>query len=205
MRPFIRQEDVELRLHNTVCMYKNKPVFVTVSRDWDVNNVHIVPLSKALDNSVKRVVVNIGSDDFVALVPELGYINFLKNATSLKRVSGRVQKQGLSTDCVGYRPGDSLDGFPRNSWFFSKAMEDVLENVYPTQSSAFSSTMAEEGSSYAFHKHIAFSNKKHVINLEYRGRAVGFYDANRERFFLFDTLKDRSFLEQILNNHGVKV
>lgn len=205
MRPFIRQEDAHLRLHDTVCMYKGSPVYVEVILDWQVNHVHVLPLRDAISKNSKKIVVDISSDDFSALIPELGYINYKKDCSFLKRVSGRVQKQGLSIRCVVYPNTSHLNDYPYASWFCSPDMENVLKNVYPSQDEAFHAVWTDACTSRAFHKHIAFSKKKGVINLEYRGRVVGYFSPERERLLLNENIKDRSFLEQILNKNGVLV
>lgn len=202
MRAFIRQEDTQLRLDNTIVMWQGEPHWCRVSLDFPVNHVHITALEDVQTGRGKRKLVDLTSDDFSANIPELGYVNREYYCDFVSRSPERRQKQGLCVNTV-----KSASGNDPSVYMFTVEFRNMLKNVYPTFDEALTKVEQLGVARVAFHKQLALLKRSKVspVVLEVRGREVATFNNETNIFEIHKDRKDYSFLFEMLTNLGIRV
>lgn len=201
--PYIKQDDVHMRLHNTYCMYDGKPVFVQVNMGYTIGEVVVYPPG-TLD-AAKAKVVNITDDKFKFVFPELGYFNYKNCAVYIVRRPDRNQRQGLdpgTCTVVVHTQNDS--GLPPSvsTLICSENFIPNLEGIYPSLSEALD-LLKEDAQSVAISKRVAIGYiGRNLLALFYDSRLIGTYNRKRE---VFSITEDRlpSLVLSRLTNLGI--
>lgn len=184
LKPFIRQEDCHMRLHGTVCFFKESPVYVEVSNDFPVNSIHITPLAAMRRGSGprdgERLLIQVDNPDFCAAVPPLGYVNASagRRAVFVVREPERRTRQGLSSTATMTTTGTRF----RTADLFTAEFENMLLNRYPSFQDTLDSIKKGEWNSRAFHLDLAIGTNNGLIVLYFQGNAAAFYDIETETF-----------------------
>jgi len=177
MRCLIPSADLHLKLHETVCRYDGKPVWVTVPGNG---------LVRLYDLPSRRNPKDINSEDVrfdVASVP-LGYVNMWshKLVTYLSRIPIRRVKQGL---CLRSLTLARIDGrkegtFSTSSVIVSQGFVEAIEGTYPSIEKALAKLRKEMNEEEKIFPQIAISrevaltiNGVGVINVFFKTEHVG--------------------------------
>jgi len=166
----LNREDIRTRLHNTVCMYRGKPVYITVDNILDNSQLHIVnsyPLG-SMRNAPDKI--DYRDDEFSNASPPLGYMYYSGNAYYLSRVAVRQFQLGVSANNIRDEKGQMFD---RGS-LLSKEFEQCVTGNHVTLKRAVD--LLEEGSyvtSVPIHRHYAvFKSGRKGLMLHSRGEPV---------------------------------
>lgn len=206
MKPFIRQEDASNRLNNTVCFYKGKPVYVTVSVDFPTNDIHIVDFGAMVSGrKTTPKIINVTDKEFDPFPRPLGYINYVGYAVYVGRLPERRPKQGLSMDAicvVNENPG----GWNGRTLFNTEDFYNMLINKYPSFQEALAS-LDDGNTSCAFHRECAISYiaRTRSVGLIYRGRMIGLYNRTKGIFQFLPETRDASYLMPVLGSYGIHI
>lgn len=201
--PYIRQDDVYMRLHHTYCMYDGKPVFVNVNVGYTIGEVIIYPPGDL--SATKAKVVNITDDKFKFVFPELGYFNYKNRAVYLVRRPDRNQRQGLDlATCTVIVHNQNDSGLPPSvsAILSSENFIPNLEGIYPSLQEALK-LLKEDAQSVAISKRVAIGYiGRNLLGLFYDSRLIGTYNRKRE---VFSITEDRlpSLVLSRLTNLGI--
>ncbi len=186
--PYTTYKDVENRLHGTVCRYKNKPYYVSVSEECVVlhtvdrkRKVHVLDYSNLSEIDVSSI--------------EVGYINYVSGqgipeaekpnkVYYMKRTVKRQWKQGLSQGNVIYE--DLSGNKVPTDLLFSKFFEDSVNGVFPSFNEAIK-TIGRDGE-MAISQEVALKSLPvGVILLYLRGKNLGWIAPNSRSINLEDS------------------
>ncbi len=201
--PYIKQDDVHMRLHNTYCMYDGKPVFVTVNVGYPVGDVTIYPPG-SLD-AAKAKIINITNDKFKFVFPELGYVNYKNCAVYLGRRPDRNQRQGLDpASCYAtvHAQNDSRLPPSVSTIICSENFIPNLEGIYPSLQEA-RKLLKEDAQSVAISKRVAIGFvARNLLGLFYDSRLIGACNIKHD---VFSITEDRlpSLVLSRLTNLGI--
>jgi hypothetical protein len=191
-------EDVRRYLHNTICMYKGLPVWVTVPADVLPDMVMTHPL----DGSRRGKSADHTKDDFDYSSVRLGYLQYRGDAYYLQRVPDRGNKQGVSSEHLVSVPKVPGGGFP-NQALMSKEMQDCILGTYPTFAEALAAVKDGDVRSHAFCRTMAVGwLGSSQVGLYYKGRLVATM-GGKDEFFTLISSEDRSFIKQIMLKENV--
>lgn len=166
---FTRISDVDVRqfFRNTLCLYKDKPVFVRETEGFNLSITH-------LETGAKQNVL-FNAKDFGPLRERIGMVNEGGNVFFVKRTPVRIMQIGHSTsntkvDCViqtrsedgYYGSRDAVRGLQKPSVY------SAIANKYPTFKTAVSKAKLIGG--MAFDKQFAVDYNG---NIYYRTQKVG--------------------------------
>lgn len=198
--PYIKQDDVHMRLHNTYCMYDGKPVFVTVNVGYPVGDVTIYPPGSV--DVLKSKVINITNDKFKFVFPELGYVNYKNCAVYLGRRPDRNQRQGLdpgSCYAIVHAQNDSRLPPSVSTIICSENFIPNLEGVYPSLTEALE-LLKEDAQSVAISKRVAIGYiGRNLLGLFYDSRLIGTYNRKREMFSITEDRLPSLVLSRLTN------
>lgn len=181
-------DDKIRRLHNSICLYDNKPVYVQARNVYDnkgslitlgEEEVLLNPLGefphieKMADSYFTKVKYT--DDRFCYRAFPLGYVNYKGHAVYVERTPSQQQTQGLTTNQLVVSE-DAARSFNLSAMIRSSAMIDCILGIYPTIKEA--ELLLSDGgvSSIAFDRN--FSLKKissGLTFLNYQDTIVGMY------------------------------
>lgn len=185
-------EDAQMRLRNTVVLYKGKPVVVTsvqhgrgedegpmrvLIQDLPINLAKAEPFDRGLrleDEKAERKYI---SSKYFDIAPfPLGYVNSPDGAFYCARLPNRVQKQGL---CAENFSGKLNNGMSVNWQTFLKCKETpaMIANNYPSFDKAMAAL--ERCPSVAFSREFCLVKDEvlpDLIFLYHKGVKVGWYN-----------------------------
>lgn len=193
-REYYSVEDKMRRLHNTICLYKGEPIFVSAN-EYHGNTVGIQALAAPTS---KQAVVEYTEEDFDYKSFCLGYMNFSSHAVYLSRRPDRQNRQGLSFDTMHQDP---YIYHPRD-FMRTQALVDCMKGVYPTIEQAIENVMVVGWNSSAFARRLAIESKGGNVLLVHRGRPIAQKKYGTFEFMLMPT-GDYSYLKDMLIKQGV--
>lgn len=186
--PFLSLNDTRNRVHRTVCMFKDRPVYCQVE---DVNLLKCRPLRSRPTGPDLEVWVQ--DSEFSYKSPPLGYLNYENAAWYVMRIPTRQIRAGLSPELLTTEPR----GINPADFLMTKAFEDCILGNHPSLANALEKL--KKIASVAIHRHVALVNDGPNIMLHYRAVPVGSYDPHTNSF-LFAEGPQRSFIERIVQN-----
>lgn len=202
-RAFLSMDDVRLRLHKTVCMYKGEPVYVNVDDIGTDHKVRVCPLVAVANASLdKYKLVDYREDAFDYKYMELGYMNYKNNTWFLARNPERKNHQGLKYDCIHSTPyiGDEHSYI---NWFFSSAMHDCIMGKYPTLTEALDKLRNEDAKGVAVHRDFAVKwIDNNNIGMFYREQLISIKDDVTDKFNLIPK-RSTSYIQRFLEAAGL--
>lgn len=209
---FGQQDVMQMRLNDTICMYKGQPVHVYSSAEYDHPMVTVCseyfdgdgPIP--LDNYIE---VDYTSDDFDYYMPPIGYMNYNNLARAraqyIRRLPMRQYKQGLSPR---YLKGSGLepDGNVRmTSLLCSSGFRTMLLNQYPSVYEAIGLMEDQKAESVAISRVVAIGPQDDKFYKVYHKNIVvaGY---NREHGYVrtFPSTK-QTIIDRILMASGMEV
>ena len=199
MEEYLSRDDARLRLHQTVCLYKGKPVYVRLD-----NEDHETPyeckiweLSK-VNKGVRAKTIDYRDKDFNAKEIELGYCQAGMTAVYLSRLPVRQNQQGLKHDNILSEPGN----IPYE--FYSDNMEHCIIGKHRPLKTALA--MLNDG-----YEKIPLSRILAVgwldrtkIALYYKEQIVALKEDTTNRFNIISS-KTSSFVMRIIDKQGVLI
>lgn len=198
-------EDVRLRLHRTICMYKGHPYYVSNERiNPPSTEVWLYPVDYRNYNQDELDKIKIKVDhhdpDFETRSPPLGYAFYRNRAYYVSRIPDRRQRQGLSPESLRVDPSE-IDNI---SLFTSKSIEDCILGRHKSPEEAVIMIETNQAKSVPIHRHMAIGKiqNNHVLGLYYRNRLIGTKDSRLLRFNLIQS-RDVSFLIKIVDKMGL--
>lgn len=199
--PYIRQDDVQMRLHNTYCMYDGKPVYVTVNVGFNIGEVTTYSPEKPMTAENAKL-VNIMDDKFSFVFPELGYFNYKNMAVFVARRPDRNQKQGLDPGtCVvsSHSIGESTLPPSIHNLFSSENFVENLLGKYPSLREALD-LLLKDSVSVAISKNVAVGYiGRNLVGLYYNYKLIGTYNRKREVFTITEDRLPKIILSRLLN------
>jgi len=185
----IDKNDVNKRLVNTVCRFKDDPVYVLGSRE------HVLELYEMTTG--RRFKQDYRVPEFDYRSPPLGYINVENRAFYLTRLPSRGnQRQGLCHSTVWC----SDPGFRAQDYISSKELRLCILGQHPSLTNAVE-MLENEYESVAISRHVAINKlATSTLGLHYRGRLVG--TRERGQWRLLDS-GDSSIIEPLIRKAGV--
>lgn len=186
------------RLHETVCFWDGKPVYVYVSKQ-DANDIVRIRSLGIIAEELRQVSYLSYKFDYSKY--KLGYYNsVVHGALYVKRLPLRRWKQGLSSGCLIASGGRNIQKKDMDTGAFSK----MLKNEYPSLAKCI---LQSRKNRYpvAFHRNFAINvvdgNKCH---LHYKGDIVGTCEYDKDDNDKLDVNIQSSMpytvIHEILNN-----
>jgi hypothetical protein len=202
-RAFLSMDDVRMRLHKTVCMYKGEPVYVNVDDIGTDHKVRICPLVATPNASLEKYkLVDYREDAFDYRFMELGYLNYKGNCWFLSRNPERKNHQGLKYDCVSASPGDLNDHYSYINWFFSAGMNDTILGKYPKLSEALDK-LRDDAKGVAVHRDFAVRwIDTNNIGMFYREQLISIKEDVTDKFNLIPK-RSTSYIQRFLEAAGL--
>lgn len=201
------QEELSMRLDQTICRYKGHPYFVITSgyAETIYPNVGLCRLNSS--RMIPSIIVDHRDPDFDDSAVPLGYLNWADEACYLKRIPQRVSAQGLRSNSIEMLPRPRTSGARETSWFTAREMESCILGRYPSLNSVLSwlRESGRVGASKAIHREIAVSLiDSRRMGLLYKGRLVATSDSVRDvsNWTYLDN-PDASILRRIIEKTGV--
>lgn len=208
-KAFLNYQDTVMRLQRTICMYRDKPMYVYVDeiedRDKYDNTLNLYPLCPNGLRSSKATIIKVTDKEFSYKEMPLGYILFEDECVYLTRNPDRKNNQGLHPNVLYTDPG--FRNYNSNSWFKSVGMENCIMGTHPSYKEALillDSTNAYSYSMVPFHRHFAvgfLDSRRRTKGIFCRGRLVATYDLNGSAKLL--EAPDASFIRPLLEKLGV--
>lgn len=165
---FESQRDVQRRLDDTICFYKNKPVWCAYVGGNMFQLFSFTPKGGANDALEQHV--DYTDPDFSYTIPTIGYVNSDKRARYLKRVPLRNQRYGLPIDAL--RWSDQQNLADRNSIVGNDYVAKMLMNDYPSLEEAMRLVSKGKRESCAFCKQYAVAYLDGGFRLAYKGKYI---------------------------------
>lgn len=190
--PFDSQEDTQMYLHGTVCMYKNVPVYVEVRGR---NRARVTRLDRS--DSFEEIDTTVPEFHWHDMT--LGYYNHGDYCAFLKRTPDRRQKVGLTVNnVVSSNPNVIVE-------LLSPAMHKCLTNDYPSyeETLAWIKKKKGRGVGRAFHKLFALTRiDRGLIGLHFRERLVA---VRAGKVFTMVEGEDMSLIHRLLARYGIEL
>lgn len=203
-RAFLSMDDVRMRLHKTVCMYKGEPVYVNVDDIGQDHKVRVCPLAAVANASIdKYKLVDYREDAFDYRFIELGYFNYKNDCWFLSRNPERKNHQGLRYDCISASPNDLSEYHSYIQWFFSPSMHDTIMGKYPKLSEALDKLRHEDAKGVAVHRDFAVKwIDNNNIGMFYRDQLISIKDDVTDKFNLIPK-RATSYIQRFLEAAGL--
>lgn len=193
--PYIRREDIHMRLNTTICMYEEEPYYVSTDDGRsDGNNITIYKLD-GLFRPTKTI--DHRDDKFSDRSVPLGYMQYEDKAHYLSRMPQRMQNQAVTRA--------SIVGMPQGlgaRWFTSKAMRSCILGEHKTFKQAWKMIENGEFSSVPIHRYVALKLGRRDMELHYKGRLVAQWNENLD-YWEYLKSDDRSFIQRAIERLGV--
>lgn len=186
-------EDLQRKLHGTVCLYDGIPVYVTMVQTGQLD----IRL-EVLDNSLKsklKVKKTVPSDDKLEVydIP-LGYCsNNSGEYFYLTRSTRRSYNQGLLAHNI-----KRIQGYV---FSVDENLSKCILGDHVSCQEAFQLVKDGESPKMAFHRHFAFSSDGTEVYLLYRDKQIAYTDGEMVTFRLFNN-DSTSIVLRELTKHG---
>jgi len=194
----LNQDDLTMRLNDTICRWKGHPYYVmTTDGQSRYPNISLYKLDSILRRS--HLIVNHTEDFFDDSSPPLGYMNHNNMAFYLKRMPYRWNNQGIKQQSIESLP--SLRSVPGH-WFSSMSIESCILGRYPSLDQAMSTLQyASYPSSVAIHRDIAIGYlDSRRIGLHFKARLVAIKQDDGWNYL---ESPDRNLVRKIVDKTGV--
>ncbi len=205
---YYTQEDVHMRLHNSICKYKGEPVFIFVNLRDPVNTIYLSTLQGAKE-VMRNLKIMTTDPDFVHRSLELGYVNYGQggyrpgNAYYYARIPQRRQIQGISANNVTVL---DAHGPSFGEIMGSTYVRNMLTNSYPTYADAIKQVEEGDVKGVAFHRHACVRRVDgHNISLFFKERGVALWNPKHRIFMIHPGNRDGSYLSAFFHKLGVPV
>lgn len=226
------ERDIQSRLHQTICRYSGRPVYVAVEPNSTLALYDPWMLKSSYGGASKADPMRVKAQDplFDMSSPELGYViyNYEKEHPQVLKAPSRRNASGYSGDYVFYtmrtpvkqwRQGLSGDGMAisglgqngASSWLspgnilISFALVDALTNNYPTLDSVLSKFDAMNEAEGAISKDIALAKTPSgIVQVYLKQVNVGFMLPDSDVVRMKNT-KTSWVAEAFFDKAGVKV
>lgn len=199
-KELFNRDDVIKRLHQTICMYKGEPVYVTADCEGRTK-VLAYPLKEfGANRACKPIVVNYTDDSFSYKSPPLGYIYYNDRAFYLSRIPDRKQRQGLHQEVIFSVPTN--DEVPWIEMLQSPEMHMCIMGRHPSLMDA-RVLIAKGARSVPISRNCAVQRlgKSSDMVLLYKGREIGISMGGKD-FELYNC-KEKGFLTKVLQREGI--
>jgi hypothetical protein len=195
----------QMRLHNTICLWDSKPVYVSTYCGYDRGSplkeeeVIICDITAKKDpylaDGWQRVKYTDSKFNVAAF--ELGYANYKQDVVYLTRIPAREQQAGLTYDNFKTSTGST-------NVLYTESLSNCVEGKYPSFNDALSNVRDEYHGGCAFHRSFAVKNAgRNRITLHFKEREIGVWNA-RSRCFRLHAARDNKLLSKRLDGLGVK-
>lgn len=180
---YISPDDAMNRLHDTVMMYNNEPVYLQCQRSYEYSAFKLS--SGSFQNALSLHVKTVGHDVLHATIP-LGFMNievndpFRVDAYYLSRTAMRQTREGLTNNNVSVlQIGDVRLPNRVLTQTFWKPLNDTIVGNYPTARKVFEVlSKAPDGSSIAFDRQFAVylkgTDDEPQLSVYWRNNMIGF-------------------------------
>lgn len=178
---FDNLNDVISKFVNTICYYKDDPVFVkTAFHSDDDANQFLLSVSAP---GMAGAIVDVHNPDFRYVNYNLGYSNG-HSATWWYRRPAKQYQQGLKAEQLRYFAGDDLLA-PKSQFQFSKPYIEMLRNKYPNLDASKKSVRDGMTLSAAWHRDFAVSwdDTDKCYYLWYRANRIGVFGVLGPKLF----------------------
>lgn len=191
MEKYLNRNDLHMRLHGTLCLWKGEPVKVHVddSPGYPETSITVQPLNKN-----KSEVIDYTSDEFTPHGIKLGYVNYEGFAYFVSRLPLRRNMQGLTTGNINVSHGGP------KALLFSKSMRDCILGKYPSIKEAREKFEGMH-SSVAISRNFSIVREGSFYYLDYRAKRVGTLNRD-DTFQIFDS-PNSSFIRRALDREGL--
>ncbi len=170
--------DVNMRLHNTICRFKGKPVLVQHREETLMVNLHCTDTKKILFRDVHS-----SDADLDISSPPLGLTNHGQVSIFISRYPHRRQKQGLDISALHFSPLSGLSATTPNM----QNIASTISGDYPSFDSVLKNMHSDSYRSCAWDRHFAFgylnNNKKNYV-VYHRTHPIGVYNVKTEQAIL---------------------
>lgn len=196
------REDIRTRLHNTVCMYKNKPVFITVEPVVRGTNEHLVSAYEVGDQR-KYSTIDYRSDDFSNSSPQLGYLKYGADALYMYRTAHRQFQLGVSSTNIRATTGTTIG----RSDLLTKEFEQCITGNHVSIDRAISLLSDGLARSVPIHRHFAIGKLgERGLSLFHRGEAIAVSPSMTHRNWTFMGAPSvASFYQKIAQREGIEL
>ena len=196
------REDIRTRLHNTVCIYKNRPVYVTVEPITKVDQTHIVCIYD-VGNQRKTEMVDYRSDDFSNSSPQLGYMKLGGNAWYMQRVASRQFQLGVSSSNIRSSSGASIN----RTTLLTKEFEQCITGNHVSVAHALRSITDYQATTVPIHRHFAVGKSgERGLMLYYRGEPIAISASMTHRYWNYIGAPSVvSCYQKIMQREGIKL
>lgn len=192
MEKYLNRNDLHMRLHGTLCLWKGEPVKVHVddTPGYPETSITVQPLNKG-----GFEVIDYTSDEFTSHGIKLGYVNYECFAYFVSRLPIRRNMQGLTTGNISVSHGGP------KAVLFSKSIRDCVLGKYPSIKEAMIKFVNVSTTSVAISRNFAIVAESSFHYLDYRTKRVGVL--NRDGTFqIFDSPRS-SFIRRALDREGL--
>ena len=191
-----------MRLHRTICIYDDEPVYVDAESAPGEHDVCIYDIleygrTRRHGGKFKSIVVKYTDPKFSYKSPILGYADTGTEAVYVTRLPDRRQSQGISYDNLRGN-GTHLNNYME---LCSKPIYGCIKGIYLSLDEAIARVRSIDNGSCPFDRRLAVrSMRRDITALLYRGKEIGILEGRTKepRFRLFD-IKERNILLKVLN------
>lgn len=170
-----RENDIRLRLDNSIIRYKDFPYYVRSSRG------SLLDLFKLSDTSEVFKTVDAYDEDIDISNFPLGYVQINNRVVYATRHPRRTARHSLTLDSITFRNLPGLEGSRINPsrTFFSEGMEEMITGDYPPIKEAFESVeKSKTTKSMAISRDVAIHKfeGRDIIEVFFKNEYVGWLD-----------------------------
>lgn len=181
---YLTNSDAQMRLHGSVVMFDNIPVFI--EQNSDSIKFEVTPL-----DGVSKVPNTVSANDERLNISsvELGYVNLTSKAVTpdavyVQRIPARKQKQGVTADSLFfYREGGESLWMDSRGWKVPFVdLDRTIRGVYPSVQEAYEAVRSGRALGMAFSRKHAFSREESspkLIRLRQLRETIGYVQRDK--------------------------